>query len=100
MILHNYMTYNMLMLRHNFHSQNTRIADALLKKRIIPILLFRDYSLVKGINFKSDRIVGGVIENIILFDKREVDEIIFLDIDSTLKESKINYSQVNEISNI
>lgn len=70
----------------------------MLKKRIIPILLFRDYSLVKGINFKSDRIVGGVIENIILFDKREVDEIIFLDIDSTLKESKINYSQVNEIS--
>jgi cyclase len=69
----------------------------MLKKRIIPILLYKNNSLVKGKQFNSDRIIGSVISTIKLFNNRQVDELIFLDINSTANNI-INFDLINEIS--
>tara|TARA_B100000579_G_scaffold436194_1_gene461447 strand:- start:224 stop:976 length:753 start_codon:yes stop_codon:yes gene_type:complete len=52
------------------------------KIRIIPTLLY-SHNLVKGKNFKSWRVVGNLYQMVKLYNLREVDELIFLDIDAT-----------------
>ncbi len=55
----------------------------MIKKRIIPTLLWSDNNLVKGVNFKDRRQVADMLTSIKIFNIRDVDEIIILDIDST-----------------
>jgi cyclase len=54
-----------------------------LAKRIIPILLVRDGMLVKGRQFKSDRVVGSVIQAVKVFESRQADELVILDVGAT-----------------
>jgi len=54
-----------------------------LKVRIIPTLLYKDMGLVKGIGFDSWRRVGSALQSIKVYNLREVDELIFLDITAT-----------------
>ena len=54
----------------------------MLKIRIIPSLLFNGSNLVKGKKFNSWRTVGSVFQNIKLYSLRNVDELIFLDIEA------------------
>ena len=68
------------------------------KTRIIPTLLFKNHSLVKGKNFDSSRVVGSVLESVKLYDAREVDELIFLDIDATKNKSDPEYDYIATIS--
>jgi|TARA_B100000787_G_scaffold63766_1_gene46830 cyclase len=70
----------------------------MLKKRVIPTLLFKDNVLVKGKNFLSDRPVGSAIESIQIYDFREVDELIFYDILATKKDQCPDYNLISEIS--
>jgi len=51
-----------------------------LKVRIIPTLLYRDFGLVKGIGFDSRRAVGSPIQAIKVYELRGVDELMFLDV--------------------
>jgi cyclase len=60
----------------------------MLKTRIIPTLLWKDFGLVKGIGFDSWRRVGSVVPSIKVYNQRDVDELILLDITAT-KENKI-----------
>jgi cyclase len=69
----------------------------MLKKRIIPVLLFKDNSLVKGKNFNSWRTIGSVLPTIKIFGIRQVDELIFLNINAT-DENAIDYNIINDIS--
>ena len=57
----------------------------MLKKRVIPTLLYKDNILVKGKNFSSDRPVSSLIESVKMYNIREVDELIFYDIMATKK---------------
>lgn len=52
----------------------------MLKRRIIPTLLLKDVGLVKGKSFDSWRRVGTVLPAIKVYDRRDVDELILLDI--------------------
>jgi cyclase len=52
----------------------------LLKVRIIPTLLGKDFGLVKGVGFDSWRRVGPVLPAIKVYNSREVDELILVDI--------------------
>ena len=70
----------------------------MLKKRIIPTLLYKDNTLVKGKNFLSDRPVVNVIESVKTYDIREVDELIFYDILATKKKLSPDYSLVSDIA--
>ena len=66
------------------------------KIRIIPTLLYKN-NLVKGKNFKSWRVVGNLYQMIKLYNLREVDELIFFDIDAT-KNNIIQFSLIDEFA--
>ena len=53
--------------------------------RIIPALLLRDNSLVKTKKFKKENYIGDPINAVKIFNDKEVDEIIFLDICASKK---------------
>jgi cyclase len=50
------------------------------KTRVIPVLLLRGAGLVKTIKFKDPKYVGDPINAIRIFNEKEVDELVFLDI--------------------
>ena len=52
----------------------------MLKKRLIPTLLYREGVLVKGKKFISKRKIGSIIESIKVYNLREVDELLLLDV--------------------
>jgi len=66
------------------------------KVRIAPTLLYKN-NLVKGKNFKSWRVVGNLYQMIKLYNLREVDELIFFDIDAN-KNNSIQFSLIDEFA--
>lgn len=52
----------------------------MLKVRVIPTLLWKQFGLVKGIGFDSWRRVGPVLPAIKVYNQRDVDELVLLDI--------------------
>jgi imidazole glycerol-phosphate synthase subunit HisF len=56
-----------------------------LKVRVIPTLLWKDVGLVKGVRFDSWRRVGPVLPAIKVYNARDVDELILLDITASLE---------------
>jgi cyclase len=54
-------------------------------KRLIPCLLFDGKYLVKTVNFKNPKYIGDPINAIKIFNDKEVDELIFLDIKATVQ---------------
>ncbi len=66
------------------------------KLRIVPTLLYKN-NLVKGKNFKSWRVVGNLYQMIKLYNLREVDELIFFDIEANKKNS-IQFSLIDEFA--
>jgi imidazole glycerol-phosphate synthase subunit HisF len=53
------------------------------KTRVMPTLLYKDVGLVKGVQFNSWRRVGAATQAIKVYNMREVDELILLDIGAT-----------------
>lgn len=70
----------------------------MLKIRILPTLLFKDLGLVKGVRFDSWRRVGGVMQAVKVYNMREVDELIFLDITATLETRRPDFALVDDIA--
>jgi cyclase len=68
-----------------------------LKTRIIPILTFNGFALVKTRQFKNPRMVGNPVQAARVYNNRGVDELIFLDILATKQKRKINLKVVNEV---
>mgnify|MGYP001178696099 CR=1 FL=1 len=56
----------------------------MLRPRIIPTLLVQNKGLVKTIKFNSGKYVGDPINAVKIFNEKEVDELIVLDIDATV----------------
>lgn len=52
----------------------------MLKVRVIPTLLWKDFGLVKGVVFDSWRRVGTVLPSVQVYNTRLVDELIIVDI--------------------
>ena len=65
--------------------------------RIIPALLLRDNSLVKTKKFKKENYIGDPINAVKIFNDKEVDEIIFLDICASKKQQP-NFEMIEKIS--
>jgi len=70
----------------------------MLKSRIIPCLLIRDKGLVKTKNFKSFKYIGDPINAIRIFNEKEADELIVLDIDATTKGLNPDFSIIKKIA--
>ena len=54
------------------------------KKRVIPIFTYKNNLLVKSIRYKDYRNVNSIIPIIKLFNKRNIDEMIFLNLEKEL----------------
>jgi cyclase len=56
----------------------------MLKVRVIPTLLWKGMGLVKGVGFDSWRRVGPVLPALKVYNSRDVDELVLLDITASL----------------
>jgi cyclase len=66
--------------------------------RIIPCLLLRGHGLVKTRKFKDPVYVGDPVNAVRIFSEKEVDELVILDIDASLKGHEPNYQLIAEIA--
>ena len=71
----------------------------MLKHRIIPCVLLKDWQLVKSIGFESFRTIGHPTSTARIYNSRNVDELIVLDIDASLEEDEINTEIITDIAN-
>lgn len=69
----------------------------MLKTRIIPILTFNGFALVKTKQFSNPRMVGNPVQAARVYNNRGVDELVFLDIFATKQKRKINLKVVKEV---
>jgi cyclase len=70
----------------------------MLRTRIIPCLLLRNQGLVKTVKFKDPKYVGDPINAVKIFNEKEVDELVFLDITATVEGRGPSYKVLSEIS--
>ncbi|WP_256472436.1 AglZ/HisF2 family acetamidino modification protein [Flavobacterium sp. B183] len=70
----------------------------MLKPRVIPILLLQNDGLVKTTKFKDPRYVGDPINAIKIFNDKEVDELVFLDILASKGKKSIDYELISNIA--
>lgn len=70
----------------------------MLKTRIIPCLLLKNQGLVKTVKFKEPKYVGDPINTVKIFNEKEVDELIFLDITATLENKRPPFKVLTEIA--
>lgn len=70
----------------------------MLKTRVIPCLLLRNKGLVKTVKFKDPKYVGDPFNAVRIFNEKEVDELIFLDITASLENRKPNLKLISEIA--
>ena len=68
----------------------------MLKVRVIPTLLWKNFGLVKGVSFDSWRRIGSVLPAIKVYNQREVDELILVDITAFLSSDELDYESINE----
>jgi cyclase len=68
------------------------------RKRIIPVLLIHKGGLVKSKKFKDYTYVGDPINAVRIFNEKEVDEIIILDIEASKKKYTPHYQTIAEIT--
>ena len=53
------------------------------KTRVIPVLLLKGKGLYKTVKFKKPKYIGDPINSVKIFNEKEVDELVFLDIDAS-----------------
>ena len=70
----------------------------MLRTRVIPVLLLENDGLVKGRQFKNHKYVGDPINAVKIFNEKEVDELVFLDISATRKECSPSYELIADIA--
>jgi imidazole glycerol-phosphate synthase subunit HisF len=69
----------------------------MLKTRIIPILTFNGFGLVKTKQFSNPRMVGNPVQAARVYNSRGVDELVFLDIFASRQKRKINLKLVGDV---
>lgn len=70
----------------------------MLKSRIIPCLLLRGRGLYKTIKFASPKYVGDPVNAVKIFNEKEVDEILIMDITATPEKRNPNYELIGDIA--
>lgn len=70
----------------------------MVRTRVIPCLLLRNRGLVKTVKFKNSTYLGDPINIVKIFNDKEVDELIFLDITATIEQKKPPFKLLSEIA--
>jgi cyclase len=66
--------------------------------RIIPCLLVQNKGLVKTRKFKEPKYVGDPINAVRIFNEKEVDELVVLDIDATTQGREPDYRMIENLA--
>ncbi len=70
----------------------------MLMTRVMPCLLLKNGALVKTVKFKDPGYIGDPINAIRIYNEKEVDELIFLDITATIEKREPPYKVLSEIA--
>lgn len=70
----------------------------MLRPRVIPCLLIKDEGLVKTRKFANPKYVGDPINAVRIFNEKEVDELVILDIDASVKGASPNYELIAHLA--
>ncbi|MCZ2207742.1 imidazole glycerol phosphate synthase cyclase subunit [Cylindrospermopsis raciborskii] len=70
----------------------------MLKVRVIPTLLWKQFGLVKGTRFDSWRRVGPVLPAIKVYNQRDVDELVLLDITANTTGDPPDWESIADFS--
>jgi imidazole glycerol-phosphate synthase subunit HisF len=70
----------------------------MLKVRVIPTLLWKDFGLVKGVGFDSWRRIGPLLPAIKVYNSREVDELILVDIMASREGNIPDYESLDDFA--
>jgi len=70
----------------------------MLRSRIIPCLLVHNKGLVKTVKFKDPKYVGDPINAVKIFNEKEVDELMVLDIDATREKREPNLEMIKNLA--
>jgi len=70
----------------------------MLRPRIIPCLLIQNGGLVKTNQFIDPKYVGDPINAVKIFNEKEVDELVVLDIDATVNNYAPNYELIAKLA--
>lgn len=70
----------------------------MLMPRLIPCLLIEDRGVVKTIKFTNPKYVGDPINAIKIFNEKEVDELVVLDIFATIKRALPDFQMISQLA--
>jgi cyclase len=65
--------------------------------RVIPCLLLRNSGLVKTVKFKNPKYLGDPINIVKIFNEKEVDELVILDITATVEGKRPQFELLEEV---
>lgn len=69
----------------------------MLRARVIPCLLLHKRHLYKTVKFKNPRYIGDPINAVKIFNEKEVDELMLVDIDATVEGREPDYDLIEDI---
>lgn len=70
----------------------------MLRPRVIPCLLVHEGGLVKTVRFKAPKYVGDPINAVKIFNEKEADELVVLDIDATVNGVEPDYKMIANLA--
>jgi cyclase len=70
----------------------------MLLPRIIPCLLLRNKGLVKTVQFKDAKYLGDPINAVRIFNEKEVDELMVLDIDAACNSAEPDFKMIENLA--
>tara|TARA_Y100001958_G_scaffold159984_1_gene164895 strand:+ start:15872 stop:16651 length:780 start_codon:yes stop_codon:yes gene_type:complete len=70
----------------------------MLQPRIIPSLLIHEKGLIKSIKFKDYKYVGDPINAVKIFNEKEVDEIMVVDINASINNNEPDYKLIEKLA--
>lgn len=70
----------------------------MLRSRVIPCLLIHNKGLVKTVQFADPKYVGDPINAVRIFNEKEVDELVVLDIDATVMGVEPDYRLIQKLA--
>jgi cyclase len=67
------------------------------RARIIPMLLLSNGGLVKTVRFSKPQYIGDPINAVRIFNEKEVDELVLLDIDATAERREPHFAEIEQV---
>ena len=70
----------------------------MLRPRIIPCLLVKNKGLVKTVKFKDGKYLGDPINAVRIFNEKQADELMVIDIDATFNNNDPDYKMIENLA--